>query len=214
MLSARSRRLQRLGTQAAGRRRPGGRPRRPVYELDLLENRSLLATIGGTAFIDVNADGVQDVGESPLSGVTVFLDTNDNGVADNGTFASTNVPITIPTVGTINSTNPVSASGTITDVDVTVNLTHTWDSDIAISLISPLGTIIDLSSNNGGSADNYQVTTFNDEAATAITAGTPPFNGSFRPEQALSTLDGEEMNGAWTLRIADTVAGDGGQLIA
>jgi hypothetical protein len=63
---------------------------------------------------------------------------------------------------------------------------------------------VDLSSGNGGSGDNYTNTTFDDEAATAITAGSPPFTGNFRPEVALSAFDGQLPGGTWTLTIQDT----------
>ena len=37
------------------------------------------ADIAGNVFIDGDANGVRDIGESPISGVTLFLDLNDNG---------------------------------------------------------------------------------------------------------------------------------------
>jgi subtilisin-like proprotein convertase family protein len=99
----------------------------------------------------------------------------------------------------------------ITDVNVRLNITHTFDADMDISLISPGGTVtLDLSSDNGGSGDNYRVTLLDDSAATAVTAGVAPFNGSFRPEAALSALNGLDANGVWTLRIVDDLGGDVG----
>ena len=37
------------------------------------------ADIAGNVFVDGDANGVRDIGESPISGVTLFLDLNDNG---------------------------------------------------------------------------------------------------------------------------------------
>ncbi|WP_197455632.1 beta-propeller fold lactonase family protein [Stieleria neptunia] len=47
-------------------------------------NQPGVGTISGVQFEDLNGNGVQDPGESPLAGVTVFVDENANGVADAG----------------------------------------------------------------------------------------------------------------------------------
>ena len=90
------------------------------------------------------------------------------------------------TVGNTTSVAVVSgvgALGACLQIDnVTIDLEHTWVGDIALFLISPSGTVLELSSGNGGSGDNYQVTTFSDAAFAFITAGAPPFNGGFWPE--------------------------------
>ena len=39
--------------------------------------------------------------------------------------------------------------------NVTLNISHTWDGDLEINLVSPSGVSLDLSSNNGGSSNNY-----------------------------------------------------------
>ena len=48
-----------------------------------------MATINGTVINDANNNGVQDTGESGLSGWTVFLDQNANGVLDSGETSTT-----------------------------------------------------------------------------------------------------------------------------
>gem|GEM_PF-6148900 len=53
-------------------------------------------------------------------------------------------------------------------------------------------------------------TSFDDLAATSITAGSAPFAGSFSPEEPLSAFAGEDQEGGWILRIADTAAADTG----
>jgi autotransporter-associated beta strand protein len=118
----------------------------------------------------------------------------------------------IPDGSTLNSTIGVGGiTSAIANVTVSLYLTHPSDQEVHISLIGPDGTTIDLSSDNGGTGDDYgsscaNRTTFSDAAATSITAGTPPFVGTFRPEQALSNFVGKvgsAANGTWTLRISD-----------
>ncbi|MBB3210084.1 glutamine cyclotransferase [Rhodopirellula rubra] len=45
---------------------------------------STLSTLAGVITDDVNANGVADAGEQPLSGATVYLDANRNGIFDAG----------------------------------------------------------------------------------------------------------------------------------
>ncbi len=51
---------------------------------ELLEDRTLLSSVSGVVFQDLNADQSQDAGEMGLAGVTVYLDANDNGMLDPG----------------------------------------------------------------------------------------------------------------------------------
>ncbi len=62
-------------------------------------------------------------------------------------FASTDVPISIPSGGTptVASTTDVTDVGTITDVDVLFLIgTHTWISDLDFNLQSPVGTLVQI----------------------------------------------------------------------
>ena len=135
---------------------------------------------------------------------------------------SNNTATPIPDVATTNI--PIAVSGITTaigKITLSIHLLHTWDSDLDISLIGPDGTTVDLSSDNGSSADNYGTscspvssrTTFDDAAATSITVGTAPFVGTFKPESPLSAFSGKsgvDVNGTWILRIVDDASGDAG----
>lgn len=133
----------------------------------------------------------------------------------------TSIVTNIPDTGTIESTNVVAGfAGPITKVGVSLYLTHTFDADLSITLISPDGVSVDLSSGNGGSADDFGIncspdasrTTFDDSAATSITAGVAPFVGTFRPEGSLASFIGGTANGNWRLRITDANGGSLGAL--
>lgn len=69
--------IRRSGTNFGGRKRQ--------FRLETLESRQLFAgdfEIAGSAWQDLDANGVIDPGEPALSGATVFLDQNDNGQLD------------------------------------------------------------------------------------------------------------------------------------
>ena len=104
----------------------------------------------------------------------------------------------------------VTGTGLVADVDVTVDIAHTWVEDLDATLTGPGGTTVELFSDVGGSGDNFTGTVLDDEAATAITAATAPFTGAHRPESALSALDGEPIAGTWTLNVSDDTAQDTG----
>lgn len=137
------------------------------------------------------------------------------------TFVSTDVPRPIPDLGLIESAILVSnVSRQIEKVRVGLYVTHSFDSDLVMLLIGPDGTTVELTSNNGGSGDNYGtscagLTIFDDAASPSITSGSPPFSGAFRPEQPLAAFIGKlpaAANGEWKLRILDLAAEDSGIL--
>ena len=130
------------------------------------------------------------------------------------TTVSTDVPKAILDMATITSVLNVGTHTIVGDLEVRVNLTHTWDGDLRISLISPSNTSVMLVNRRGGSGDNFTNTDFDDEAATAITSGSAPFTGRYRPEQSLSAFDGQDSFGTWTLRVEDAADIDIGTLLS
>lgn len=121
------------------------------------------------------------------------------------------IPDNNPAGGT--SSIAVSDAGLVQDVNLAVNITHTFDGDIALSLISPQGTTVSLANKRGSSGDNYSNTVFDDQAATPISGGSPPFTGSFRPETPLSALNGESGAGTWQLKVVDNASSDSGTIV-
>ncbi len=171
--------------------------------------------IDGTVFEDLNGNGVKDVGEPGTPGWMVYLDQNNNGVLDQSTttVSSADAPKDIPDQSTIRSALPVKkVVGRLSHVSVTLSITHTRDSDLSASLLSPAGTRVQLFTHVNDSGQNFTNTTLDDQAPTAITAGTAPFTGSFSPQGALATLNGQDPNGTWTLEVTDDVAGETGTL--
>ena len=113
--------------------------------------------------------------------------------------------ITVSGVGTLNSSNGLET--------VCIDITHTWDNDLDISLVAPDGTTINLSSDNGGSSNNYTSTCFNMSGGTNITSGSAPFTGTYVPEGDLADINnGQNGDGTWQLCITDDSGGDSGTL--
>jgi len=118
----------------------------------------------------------------------------------------------IPDSATLVTTLRVQPSFTIADLNVSLDITHTFDGDLDVFLISPSGTQVELFTDVGGSGNNFVGTVLDDEAFTSITAGSLPFTGSFRPEGSLAAFDGQSSAGTWTLRVTDDADVDIGTL--
>jgi subtilisin-like proprotein convertase family protein len=85
-------------------------------------------------------------------------------------------------------------AGMVDNVEVAVDITHTFIGDLQVTLVSPQGTSVSLHQRVGGSADNI--------IKTYTSANTPQ----------LQTVSGQPIQGAWRLRIADLEAADVGKL--
>ena len=137
-----------------------------------------------------------------------YTNATTGGIVDSTTCATT-----------VTRTFSVGTSFIVSDVDLGVFLTHTYRGDLRITLQSPTGTIVNIMTNTGGDGDNLS-DLFNDEAAAGIathnataidpTTTPPPYSHSFQPTSVLSSFDGQNALGTWTLVICDSVAQDTG----
>jgi extracellular elastinolytic metalloproteinase len=130
-------------------------------------------------------------------------------------FASTDVPKRIPVSGTsgiATSTLAIAGSGTILDVNV-LNLTgtHTYINDLSFQLTSPATTQVQIMNRSCGNQDNFNLN-LDDEAVPGAWPCPPTGGGTYRPSNPLSTFDGQNANGTWTLQVTDSATGDSGQL--
>ncbi|MBX9850376.1 MAG: CotH kinase family protein, partial [Cytophagaceae bacterium] len=116
---------------------------------------------------------------------------------------------------TVSGLSPSAVNDVFGLETVCVNIQHTYNSDLTITLISPDNTEVILSANNGADSDNYSNTCFNHSAASSITSGSGPFSGTYRPQQRLGNVNnGQNGNGTWKLRIYDYYITDQGNLIS
>ena len=96
----------------------------------------------------------------------------------------------------------------VASLTVTVNITYPHDGDLTLFLIGPNGTSVLLANMRGGAGANFTNTTFDDNATTSITSGaaTPPFTGTFQPEESLAAFTGDLLNGPWTLEVVNNAS--------
>jgi M6 family metalloprotease-like protein len=84
--------------------------------------------------------------------------------------------------------------GQVKSVEVGIDITHTYISDLKVTLTSPKGTIVDLHNRFGAGQDNLII------------------NYSASTTSDLEKLAGEPIEGKWTLKVADLAKEDVGKL--
>ena len=144
------------------------------------------------------------------------------------------VPKPIPTTGppnVVTSTLTVSGVGPyLYDLNARTFITHSSSGQLQVTLRSPGGTIVSLTTHNGGANDNvFNGTLWDDDAdpgnqvpcasplatsriATDTAYANLAVEATLTPEEPLAAFIGENPNGVWTLTIADVVTGEGGNL--
>lgn len=145
--------------------------------------------------------------------VTQYTNTTTGTISDNN----------CGTAGQITRTFVVPTAYIVGDVNIGILASHTYRSDLRITLRSPAGTTVTVMTWTGNvqSGDNLN-DLFDDEAAAAIgthnatvadplTPVPPPYSHSFRPSNPLTAFDGQNAAGTWTLVVCDAVAADTGQ---
>ncbi len=145
--------------------------------------------------------GKNDCGESEYS--TIYNFTTANIVCNSNNAEDTPIDVPDNTLSGVSSIINITNNKIISDVNVTVNVPHQWVGDLTLTLISPKGTNVLLSENNGDEGLNYTNTIFDSDADKSISTGTAPFTGVFKPQGELSILNNEESYGEWTLLVVD-----------
>ena len=163
--------------------------------------------------------GVQDVAGN-------LMDQNANGVNGEAsdiftlswsqqaqTVYSNTTDVNIKDLRTVSSTIQVGADLLVGDLNVRLNISHSYVSDLVLVVQAPWGSQYTLYNRRGGSGDNLVNTLFDDQASAAISQGSAPFTGSFRPENSLAGVNGRNAKGTWTLLISDRQTRDSGKLL-
>lgn len=113
-------------------------------------------------------------------------------------FSSADTPLSIPDNNTtgVSSQIFIDETTTVTDMNVYIDVSHTYIGDIEIRLTSPSTTTVIVHDNTGGSADDI-MSWYDAETA---------------PAQSLNAFNGINPYGWWTLTIVDSASSDTGTL--
>ena len=114
---------------------------------------------------------------------------------------------------------PINVSGIQNTIDnnyglahICMNITHSYDNDLIIKLISPSGTTITLIQEIGGSGNNFYGTCVGMDGV-AFTNAQPPYGGIFFPVNNVSLFNnGQNPNGTWQFVVTDVSSPDEGVL--
>jgi subtilisin-like proprotein convertase family protein len=189
-------------------------------------------TAGASSF--TTAPMVIQLDETMTCGSLTGLDlqiTATEGGPFNGSFSESigqtptaNVPVAIPDNNAAGTTADfvVPDSVVLTDVDVRVEISHTWVGDLFISLRAPDNTEVVLLDRPGvpastvGCDDDNMAVTFDDGSATDLenhcANTTPWFSGGANPTGSLATFNGFNSAGTWRLFVSDNAGQDLGTI--
>jgi len=129
------------------------------------------------------------------------------------TVAAFDVPLEISPIDTPTITSKIVfyEDLPIADINVALNVEHSFLADLQISLTSPAGTIVVLASSSCNDSRNINAV-FDDDAPEFVCGGNPAISGTVAPLGSLSSFNGESILGEWVLEIKDNAAADGGRL--
>ncbi|MEH6746195.1 MAG: reprolysin-like metallopeptidase [Maribacter arcticus] len=150
-----------------------------------------------------------DCGEGVFSTVFSFSTIQFNCTTKDDTA----LPISISSSGTpvISSKIVFYEDLPVADMNVVIDLDHTFLADLVISLTSPAGTVVTLVSSSCGEARNINAT-FDDDSPSFNCSIDPGISGMVKPLGSLSAFNGESILGEWVLEVRDNAPSDGGSL--
>jgi subtilisin-like proprotein convertase family protein len=161
-----------------------------TYNITTRSNQAL------TAFNGKDTAGSWRLKVRDLAAIDVGTLNSWKVVFNGYTTASPNLAIPDNNTTGITSTINVAATGTVSDLRVRVNITHTYQGDLEVSLIGPDNTTVLLHNLTGAGTDNI-ITVYPDLTA---------------PAQSLGAFTGKAIAGAWKLKVRDLAAIDTGTL--
>jgi subtilisin-like proprotein convertase family protein len=160
------------------------------------QNCRIMIEADGNIFFAINTEDFA-IGYTVTTSCSQYTAAPNASIPDNATAFEYN---------TIN----ISPSTTITDINVGVDITHTYKGDLQLGLISPTNQFIDLMKPLFCTTGSLIIQF--DDNATAMDCNNTVSNESYQPLGSLSDFNGEDSSGNWTLAYADLADGDTGVL--
>lgn len=130
----------------------------------------------------------------------------------------------IPDANAAGASDSVFISGgpPVNNLKIYLLMSHTYTQDLILTLTSPSGTTINLLTNKGGNGNDI-MTIFSDGADSIAASGfstlngpgiSSPFSPVIKPDQQLSTFNGQSRAGWWELKCIDQAGADIGYVNA
>lgn len=161
---------------------------------------------------------------APASQATIRIFQTGKYTCGSNNYVATDFSnATIATLENSTATVPITVTGGISigDLNVTLDITHTWIGDNIISLVGPaaIGSpeIILFNQPCAGANATYpniQATLDDSGAVLSCSATAPVVSGTVKPFENLYNLNGLSADGVWTLKVLDVGPGDGGTINA
>jgi len=169
--------------------------------------------------------GTSHTVEVPLTGSTEYFwrvrSTNSCGPGANTTTrsfttqaffcVSPNLAIPDNVPAGVTSNLVIANSGSVTDLNMSLQVTHTFVGDLSFRLTHVESGTTALLINRPSSCSGNDINAIlDDEAASPVqcAASVPTINGSFRPDNPLTVFDGLARNGTWRLTASDNSGAD------
>ncbi len=195
-------------------------------------------SVGGVAYQwQLNGSDISGANASPYTASA----TGNYSVVATTAFATTqtvtnSTQVSIPDNSCTPATSVIAVSAyssaiATAQIQVKINITHTWVGDLVIVLLAPNGSIIGLSNqtgSSGNSGDNFTNTVFTDAAAAVLPTTGAPYTGSYKPVATTFTTCTTTItnvttfgaigsgslnpNGNWTLKVFDRAGSDLGTI--
>jgi uncharacterized repeat protein (TIGR01451 family) len=197
-----------------------------VAETPLVAEEALAAFIGedpnGIWTIDVFDDAGGDIGS--LSSWSLQIVTLPAAPAFDPVVSATSTDTPLPIADSTATASTIGLAGAasyVCRVQVTTDITHTFAGDLDITITSPAGTVMTLTTDSGAGNDNVFAGTLWDDDAGDTNPPGPVSDNVFAnlvletplvPEEALAAFIGEDPNGTWALDLFDDAGGDVGSL--
>ena len=148
-------------------------------------------SIGGTWRLHIKDLARRDTGRLNSWRITVIYETSAN--ASTGE-ASPHLEIPDNSSQGVSSAIGIGESGAVEDLEVSVDIVHTYIGDLVVELVAPSGQSAILHNRSGRGKDNLKMVY------------------DFNTTSALETLVGQNINGDWLLKIMDLADADTGTL--